>query len=118
AVPRHGRDLAVERNRRAAVGRRVVDAWEELLPATGVALEERVAVRALARRRARRRQAPGSAEQELRSRRPVDERADLRAALRQDRRLERASRHDERAPAGDGRLTHRSAASPGCTSWP
>ena len=76
------RDLAVERQLGAAVGAGVVAAREQLLPAAAVVAQELHAVRALARRRARRLQPPGRLEEHVDAGRAVAELVDLAALAR------------------------------------
>ena len=106
-LPRQERDLPVERDRLAAVGRLVVRAGKELLPAARVAVEERRPFRT------RGVQTPRRLKEQFGLRRDVDERVQLRTALGEHDRAQHVVSHRDGTPAGDApHLTH-PAASPG-----
>ena len=77
-LPGHGGHLTVERQRAAAVLAGIAGVGEELLPASGVVLQERRAVGALARWRPGGPQAPGGREQHVDPALPVHQRRHLR----------------------------------------
>ena len=85
----------MKRDRLATVGRLVVRAGKELLPAARVAVEERRPLQA------RRAQTPRSLEEQFGVRRDVDERVQLRAALGEHDRAQHVVPHRDGAPAGD-----------------